>query len=616
MIITIQDLKWSNWFSYGEDNYINFEQPVLQIMGANGTGKTSIPVILQEVYYGKNSKSKRKSSLPNRYLDKPLLKAESNFIDDNGNTYKIVLSRKATLKLQLFKNGLDISSHTTTNTYKTIQNILGLDFKTFAQLIYQSSTDNLEFLTATDANRKKFLITLFNLNKYLNIHEIFKVTASEINTELVGLNSKISTIESWIKTNEKIPLVEQVIQDIPEIDDEDIDNLGQVRINLANITETNKKINKNNQYKELLEGLDTSILYENIVPATGNKAQLIKDKNSITVDLIRYETAIKALASTKIRIKSLEGICPSCEQEISENTKNIMLKVATAEEDSLIDSCVLLNDTIHAIEADLLEIQKIATKTKKKEDIATEVGRLTISIDRNMSKEVLDEILLKAQIKEISNRISTIKSSIMSISNANKSAAAHNSKIKVISEQLDAYKLDIDNVSIKVTELSNVLNKVNIIKKAYSPSGLLSYKIDFLVKDLETEINQYLGILSSGKFQLLFKLENEKLNIEIIDEGIAVSIEELSAGELARINASTLLAIRKLMAAISSTKINILFLDEIMAVLDEGGKEMLIEVLHNEKELNTLLVSHEWSHPLIPKINIVKENKVSRIDNG
>jgi len=69
------------------------------------------------------------------------------------------------------------------------------------------------------------------------------------------------------------------------------------------------------------------------------------------------------------------------------------------------------------------------------------------------------------------------------------------------------------------------------------------------------------------------------------------------------------------MAAISSTKINILFLDEIMGVLDEGGKEMLIEVLHNEKDLNTLLVSHEYSHPLIPKITITKENKVSRIEN-
>ena len=92
-MITIQDLKWSNWFSYGEDNYINFNEPVLQVMGVNGTGKTSIPIILQEVYYGKNAKGKKKAALVNRYLSNPTLKAESNFIDGENNKYKIKLIR-------------------------------------------------------------------------------------------------------------------------------------------------------------------------------------------------------------------------------------------------------------------------------------------------------------------------------------------------------------------------------------------------------------------------------------------------------------------------------------------------------------------------------------------
>ena len=54
------------------------------------------------------------------------------------------------------------------DTYKKIYEILGLDFEVFSQLTYQSSTDLLEFLKATDANRKKFLINLFNLEKYIS----------------------------------------------------------------------------------------------------------------------------------------------------------------------------------------------------------------------------------------------------------------------------------------------------------------------------------------------------------------------------------------------------------------------------------------------------------------
>mgnify|MGYP001813323896 FL=1 len=110
-------------------------------------------------------------------------------------------------------------------------------------------------------------------------------------------------------------------------------------------------------------------------------------------------------------------------------------------------------------------------------------------------------------------------------------------------------------------------------------------------------------------------MKGEKLNIDILDDDKTITIEELSAGELARVNTATLLAIRKLMAAISSTKLNILFLDEITGVLDEEGKEKLIEILMKEEELNTFLVSHEYDHPLIPKLNIVKENKISRIED-
>ena len=60
-------------------------------------------------------------------------------------------------KVQLIKNGVDISDHKVLDTYKKIYEVFGLDFEVFSQLTYQSSTDLLEFLKATDANRKKVL---------------------------------------------------------------------------------------------------------------------------------------------------------------------------------------------------------------------------------------------------------------------------------------------------------------------------------------------------------------------------------------------------------------------------------------------------------------------------
>ena len=135
-----------------------------------------------------------------------------------------------------------------------------------------------------------------------------------------------------------------------------------------------------------------------------------------------------------------------------------------------------------------------------------------------------------------------------------------------------------------------------------------------MVKDLEELVNVYLAELSDGRFQLTFKIASDKLNVIITDNGKDIEILALSNGELARVNTATLLAIRKLMQQLSSTKINLLILDETVDALDVDGKEKLVEVLLKEEHLNTFLVSHGFSHPLLDKLNVVKENNISRIE--
>ena len=93
-----------------------------------------------------------------------------------------------------------------------------------------------------------------------------------------------------------------------------------------------------------------------------------------------------------------------------------------------------------------------------------------------------------------------------------------------------------------------------------------------------------------------------------------MDILALSSGELARVNTATLIAIRKLMSSISKSQINILFLDEVINVLDESGREKLVEVLLGE-DLNTYVVSHGWTHPLLDKVEVVKSGNVSRLEH-
>ena len=165
-MITLKTLQWDNCFSYGKGNKLDLDDAtVTQLVGTNGQGKSSIPLILEEVLFNKNSKGIKKAEIQNRFINKGYHINLTFDVDENN--YEIDVLRKGNIKCKLYENGEDISSHTATNTYKTVQNLLGLDFKTFTQLVYQNTNMSLQFLTATDTNRKKFLIELLKMEEYV-----------------------------------------------------------------------------------------------------------------------------------------------------------------------------------------------------------------------------------------------------------------------------------------------------------------------------------------------------------------------------------------------------------------------------------------------------------------
>ena len=187
-MITLKQLQWNNCFSYGSNNELLLDDnTVTQIIGTNGTGKSSNPLIIEEALYNKNSKGIKKADIPNRYVGKGY-SIKLTFTKDK-DTYVLSIDRKTSIKVNLEKNGKDISSHTSTNTYKTIQEIIGVDFKTFSQLVYQNTNKSLQFLTATDTNRKKFLIDLLHLENYIELFDLFKEEARVISLELNGIQA-------------------------------------------------------------------------------------------------------------------------------------------------------------------------------------------------------------------------------------------------------------------------------------------------------------------------------------------------------------------------------------------------------------------------------------------
>lgn len=598
-MITLQKLRWGKFFSYGDDNELDFtDNVVTQIIGINGNGKSSIPLILEEMIFNKNSKGIKKSDIPNRYLDDGYW-GELTFLAGDDQ-YQIKLDRKASLKVKLFKNGSDISSHTATSTFKTIENLFGNDFKTTSQLVYQSPTSSLQFLTATDTARKKFLIDLLQLEEYVQLFELFKAAVKDHATEVAKIEAGIDTVERWLTQNRLEDLTKQPLLPISTFSiDADEREYAKLGLELREIDNKNKSISKNNEYKKLLQAIDIDSI--NAIEVDEYKSY--DDEQS---ELGGLNSENRRLTTYIDKIEKLGDKCPTCEQEITSEFKESLIEGEKARRDEIKNSIKDIEDRIASIK------ENNKNHDYKKQRIK-EWEELFRSVDKNLPSEHIDKDALKANLENLAIRISNSRAEIKKINEANQQAERINSRIDVYIEQADKFENELKELSRKLGDETKVLGNLEVLKKTFSTNGLIAYKIENRVKDLEDLTNEYLAELADGRFAIEFSVQSDKLNVSIIDDGQEVNIVALSSGELARVNTATLLAIRKLLSSISKSKINVLFLDEVINVLDELGREKLVEVLLQE-DLNTYIVSHGWTHPLLSKLEVVKEDGVSRIE--
>ena len=597
-MITLQKLKWSNCFSYGADNELDLStNTVTQLVGTNGMGKSSIPLIIEEALYNKNSKGIKKADIPNRYVNDGY-HIHLCFTKDEKN-YEVLIDRKSSIKLRLLENGEDISSHTATNTYKTLQDIIGIDFKTFTQLVYQNTNNSLQFLTATDTNRKKFLIDLLHLEHYVKLFELFKEESRKHNINLASIESKIGTIEKWLHDNKLSDTTILPLEEISIDTSEDEKEVANITIELENISEKNKKIVQNNTYKDMLSKIDLQ------------KAQSCTVSEKQSYDKLQSELGNLrgAVAGSKKLLAKLEKLgdhCPTCEQDVDPGFKQSLIDIETKK-------IAENRREEYEIEGRISEIKRDNAEYDSARKIEREWQEVYRSIDRTLPVALVDKAELESRLGRVRANLVQAKEQLEEAARNNQKITKHNTRIQVILEQTDEFESQLNSATEELVAEKDIANNLEVLKKAFSTNGLIAYKIENLVKDLEELTNYYLGELSDGRFTLEFVVSNDKLNVQVTDNGNIVDILALSSGELARVNTATLIAIRKLMSSISKSRINILFLDEVINVLDETGREKLVEVLLQE-DLNTYVVSHGWTHPLLEKVEVVKSGNISRLE--
>lgn len=596
-------MKWNNLFSYSEGNEIDLSSDkVTQIVGFNGAGKSSIPTIMEEGLYNKNSKGFKKADIPNRHISKPYSIYIQFLIDED--VYDIDIKKASTLKATLTKNGDDISKNTASGTIKLVEELLSMEFKTFTQLVYQNTESSLQFLTATDSKRKEFLVSLFDLSEYGEKQKIFADALKSVQTRLSVIESGMkSTASAIAMTQRNLTLEIDELLEEPEENDELYTELGNLQSAKKDLDSYNQKVQNSNAALKAYESAGSIEEYENKL-ASLEEPENYQDKAN---ELAEINSEIRSAKAIVDKLDKVGNNCPTCLQPVD---KSFVSSLRQENETILTEKRALGSQLVKAIE----DAKKTETLIKSIESRIEKIKTLQSRVESTQLLEEKSLADIQDSIKSIQLQINAQKVAVTQIREHNKKVYTNQAKLESAQEQITQLESQLKEQEDQFKIVEQDIGPLEVLKKAFGNTGLITYKLENRVKDLEKFTNFYLANLSDGRFNLSFELENDKLNVVIYDEGVPVSITALSSGEKARVVIGTLLGIRKIMASIAKTTINVLFLDEVISVMDDEGKEQLVEVLLQEEGLNTFLVSHSWAHPLVRKLEVKKDvDGISRI---
>ena len=394
------------------------------------------------------------------------------------------------------------------------------------------------------------------------------------------------------------------------------EELNELSGSIANIDLINQQVYRNNQARRKLEEVKTTLTQlEEQLSSTDKPGEPVEIPNVSNdfKELTNAESEEQRELAYFNKVKALGCQCPTCLQEISEDFKKGLLEESKAK-------VLKARETITRIKPLLAEVEELQKQNKKVlaskasyDKLVQQIERTKLALteaeanyDSNTANTTRSVDELKARYDATMQRLADNKAAIKRATTKNRNIELANSRYTILSENIDTAKVELETLIPKLAELSKLTARYSVLAKAFSNNGLPAYEIENKVVDLESACNEYLNTLSAGRFSLTFEMSGDKLQVVISDNGINVGIEALSSGERNRVNVAMLLAIRKLMSSLNKTKINLLILDETIENLDAQGKELLVEVLLAEEDLNTVLVSHGYTHPLLSKVEVTK----------
>lgn len=387
-------------------------------------------------------------------------------------------------------------------------------------------------------------------------------------------NMKI--LEGYIKDNEvKINELEKIRLEYNKI----IECINHIKTLTRNLNKNISIINKlpigdvylsnDNILKAILDNYDfkeIDILYQYI-----DYANIIEEYKQQIALLSELESEYKVYESKNQIIEEISNNIDELNMRLDSFTKDIEHK------GELISN---YNNELDLFKNKLLDCELLTTMISKKKDLINK-----------KSEEISKFNMIKANmitIKECANNIIDIQNKLDSLNKSISPIIADRDKIKHGLIVLKEYKEELEIYKAKY-------NKVEVIKKYSSPSkGIQTLFMELYMNKTISLTNELLSLLFDGEYVLgQFVINESEFRIPCIGSGLPNDdISSMSTSQICMI--SMILSFALLQQ--SSTKYNILKLDEIDGGLDTTNRLQFLTILEKQMEiLNTeqvFIISH------------------------
>ena len=544
-MITFKCVRWKNFLSTGNQfTEIQLDRsPTTLIIGENGAGKSTILDALCFGLFNKPFRSISKSQLVNSVNGGGTI-VEVEFVV-GGKEVRVMRGIKPN-KFEVYVNDNMINQDANARDYQKHleQQILGLNYRSFTQVVILGSSTFVPFMQLSTKARREVVEDILDIKVFSLMNFLLKNKNKELNEEIRNVEYQYDL------TEEKIALQQKFIEDV-------INNKSSI------ITENKQKIKDNNSTIGTRNS-DIKVLEDEKIALSYDAEEHLKVDKKLK-KLTQTEAALKNKRSEhdrQIQFFQTNDECPSCEQPITESTKQTQIESRNAK--------------IREIENGIGDLQRLESEEQDRlQSILNDLDTIRQN-DVEIAKIRASITELEKFNTKLQKDIETYESGSVSEEDKTKLAELKGT-IKYIDEQKS--KLNEDRFYIDVAR--NLLQDTGIktkIVKQYLPI-------------MNKLVNTY---LSSMDFFVNFNIDenfNETIKSRFRDE---FSYASFSEGEKMRIDLALLFTWRAVAKMKNSTNTNLLILDEIFdSSLDGTGTDDFLKILNTFNDQNVFVISHK-----------------------